>query len=285
MRIRSIKPSFFLHELLFDLEKETGLPVRVAFAGLWCAADREGRFKWEPRSLKAQILPFDECDFSRVLDALTTRGFLVKYASNGTHYGWIKTFKEHQIVNPREKASVLPSPAQSLDTEHIDACLTRGGRVNDACPTPLPVPVPVPVPERKSAEKENQPTAIDELRTRLSLMFKRKPSAPWGYDEQSYLCEVAKRPDCIEEMTQLEGFFQTGTYRPEKMGNLLSDWTGNLDRARNHNENSKRNRPKTFDRNAGTFHEGKSHLYSRENREKPKSVPQANSVPNRNAGT
>ena len=69
MRIRTVKPEFFTHEGLFELEKETGLPIRVAFAGLWCAADREGRFKWEPRRLGVQILPYDQVDFSRVLDA------------------------------------------------------------------------------------------------------------------------------------------------------------------------------------------------------------------------
>ena len=71
-RIRTIKPEFFRHAGLFDLEQETGLPLRVAFAGLWTAADREGRFAWKPRELKLDCLPFDLVDFSRVLDALST---------------------------------------------------------------------------------------------------------------------------------------------------------------------------------------------------------------------
>lgn len=33
-RIRTIKPEFFLHDELFELEKETGLPVRLTFIGL-----------------------------------------------------------------------------------------------------------------------------------------------------------------------------------------------------------------------------------------------------------
>ncbi len=79
MRIRTIKPEFFHHEGLFEAEMETKLPLRVAFAGLWCIADREGRFKWEPRRIGVQVLPYDGVDFSRVLDALTTRGFVLKY--------------------------------------------------------------------------------------------------------------------------------------------------------------------------------------------------------------
>ena len=56
-RIRTIKPEFFRHEALFEAEQATGLPLRVAYAGLFTAADREGRFKWSPRSLKLDCLP------------------------------------------------------------------------------------------------------------------------------------------------------------------------------------------------------------------------------------
>lgn len=130
MRIRTIKPEFFLHEGLHEAEKATKLPLRIAFIGLWCAADREGRFKWEPRRLGVSILPYDNVEFSRVLDALTTRGFLVKYASNGVVFGAIPSFKKHQVINPREKASDLPEPAEILGS---DACLTRDPRVTHAC--------------------------------------------------------------------------------------------------------------------------------------------------------
>jgi len=130
MRIRTIKPEFFTHESLFDAEVESGLPLRIAFAGLWCAADREGRFKWEVRRLKSAILPFDNLDFSRVLDALVTRGFLVRYASNGVEFGCIPSFSKHQVINNRERPSEIPSPTEST-------ILTRAPRVSDACPTPL----------------------------------------------------------------------------------------------------------------------------------------------------
>ena len=100
-RIRTIKPEFFCHEELFDLEQETGLPMRIAFAGLWTVCDREGRFKWRPRTIKAQVLPYDEVEFSRVLDALATRGFVVKYASDGCEFGYIPGFNRHQVINNR----------------------------------------------------------------------------------------------------------------------------------------------------------------------------------------
>ncbi len=133
MRIRTIKPEFFLHDGLFDAEVETGLPLRIAFAGLWCAADREGRFRWEPRRLKMQILPYDEVDFSRVLHALTTRGFLVMYRVNDACLGWIPGFSRHQIINNRERESELPefTPESAMEAES-DACPTRAPRVPHA---------------------------------------------------------------------------------------------------------------------------------------------------------
>lgn len=138
LRIRTIKPDFFQHEGLFDAEQETGLPLRLAFEGLWCAADREGRFQWRVRALKANILPYDDVDFARVLDALWTRGFLVRYASaDGSEYGWIPTFKRHQVINNREAASKLPEPTQETVIPCNPSTSTRDPRVEDACPTPL----------------------------------------------------------------------------------------------------------------------------------------------------
>jgi hypothetical protein len=82
-RIRTIKPEFFRHYDLWQAEQEAGLPLRLAFIGLWCVADREGRFHWRPQQLKVEILPYCDIDFSRVLDAWVTRGFVVKYTVDG----------------------------------------------------------------------------------------------------------------------------------------------------------------------------------------------------------
>lgn len=133
-RIRSIKPAFFRHARLFDAEKETGLPLRVAFAGLWTAADREGRFEWAPRELKLDALPYDDVDFSRVLDALWTRGHIGKYESEGREYGYIPSWEDHQVINNRESRSVLPVPEES---SIVTPTCTRAARVNDASATPL----------------------------------------------------------------------------------------------------------------------------------------------------
>lgn len=125
-RIRTIKPGFFKHERLYDAEQETGLPLRLAFAGLWTVADREGRFAWRPRSLKTDVLPYDDVDFSRVLDALATRGFIVRYASGDDEFAYIPNWHRHQVVNNRETASDLPPPPENI--EETDASATREAR-------------------------------------------------------------------------------------------------------------------------------------------------------------
>lgn len=130
MRIRTIKPEFFTHDRLFDAEKETKLPLRLAYIGLWCAADREGRFRWEPRRLKALIFPYDKIDFSRVLDALVTRRFIVKYGKEDGFFGAIPSWNNHQVINNRERDSQLPEPPAGQQL--IDACGTRDPRVDDA---------------------------------------------------------------------------------------------------------------------------------------------------------
>jgi hypothetical protein len=152
MRIRTIKPEFFTHEGLFEAEQETGLPVRLAFAGLWCIADREGRFRWEPRRIGVQVLPYDGADFGLILDALAARGFVVKYrqidacptraprvndACRDACFGYIPGFLRHQVVNNREALSTLPDPnVENVELlsnpSEFDACPTRAPRVPHA---------------------------------------------------------------------------------------------------------------------------------------------------------
>lgn len=131
-RIRTVKPELFKHEDLYDLEASTGLPIRVAFIGLFTCCDKQGRFKWRPRTLKLDVLPHDEVDFSRVLDALGTRGFVRKYEVDGEEYGVIPTFSKHQVINNRESESEIPEPDES---SYISMASTREARVDDAMTT------------------------------------------------------------------------------------------------------------------------------------------------------
>jgi hypothetical protein len=129
-RIRTIKPEFFLDEDLFDLEKQSRLPVRLAYAGLWTQADREGRFEWRPRTLKAAILPHDGANFEKILEALERSGRLHRYGFDGREYGWIRSWKRHQVINNKERESNFPPPHGEVTGGH--ALSTREERDSDA---------------------------------------------------------------------------------------------------------------------------------------------------------
>jgi hypothetical protein len=109
-RIRSVKPEFFQHEALFEAETASKLPLRLCFAGLWTQCDREGRFEWRPRQLKLNILPYDDVDFSAVLSALESSGFVKRYDVEGKSYGFIPSWLKHQHINVREPSSTIPAP-------------------------------------------------------------------------------------------------------------------------------------------------------------------------------
>jgi Meiotically up-regulated gene 113 len=125
-RMRGMRPGFFQHGDLYDLEISTKLPIRLAFAGLWCWTDREGRFEWKPRELKLNILPYDDVDFSAILDALASAGFVVPYEVKGRRFGWVPTFTKHQNINPREAASELPEPPADIAGHATDAAMLGG---------------------------------------------------------------------------------------------------------------------------------------------------------------
>ncbi len=118
-RIRSIKPAFFQHEAIYEAEKACGLPLRLAYVGLWTQADRRGLFRWRPRELKLNILPWDAIDFAAVLDALAKHHFVLRYEVNSHSYGAIPSFGKHQIFNLKERpAAEIPDCPQAL----LDAC-------------------------------------------------------------------------------------------------------------------------------------------------------------------
>lgn len=134
-KIRTIKPALARHRELFEAEKETGLPLRYVWALFPTVCDKAGRFLWKPWEIKLDIMPYDaDVDFSRVMDALATRGFLVRYALAGVEYGCIPTFLKHQVPNNKERASQLPGPdddgVQLISVS--DSLPTREPRVSHA---------------------------------------------------------------------------------------------------------------------------------------------------------
>lgn len=112
MRSRNIKPGFFKNDEL----AECSVYARLLFIGLWCLADREGRLEDRPKRIKAEILPYDDCNVEELLQELTHFGFIYRYKANEINCIWIPKFSNHQKPHTNEKGSELPPYDTELAT-------------------------------------------------------------------------------------------------------------------------------------------------------------------------
>ncbi len=103
-RARNIKPGFFKNLQVADCQPL----ARLLFQGLWCLADREGRLSDQPRLIKAECLPYDDCNVDALLSELAEHGLIARYEAGGQKCIMVLTFKKHQNPHLKEQASELP---------------------------------------------------------------------------------------------------------------------------------------------------------------------------------
>ncbi|USE79508.1 hypothetical protein NDR89_23235 [Cupriavidus gilardii] len=107
-RARNLKPSFFTNDLLAEIH-----PLgRLLFQGLWCIADREGRLEDRPKRIKAELLPYDDCDADALLNDLVKHGFILRYEADGHRFIQVVNFAKHQNPHIKEAASTIPAPCE-----------------------------------------------------------------------------------------------------------------------------------------------------------------------------
>jgi hypothetical protein len=178
-RIRTIKPGFFRHEGLQELETlHPGNYCMLVFAGLFTAADRAGRFEWRPKQLKLDILPFIAFDMKQTLELLETFRFISKYEVNGKTYGLIPTFLEHQCPNVKEPQSRIPAPC-----EHSTGTIPKRGEV-----------------EREVEEEREQEVEMpSDLDVRVLEIAK-------AYPHSKYQCDLELPPIVTESIIKAINF-------------------------------------------------------------------------------
>lgn len=103
-RARNIKPGLFSNELLVELPAFD----RLAFIGLWCLADREGRLEDRVKRIKIELFPCDDYDVEEGLARLAAAGFISRYQVAGFSVIEIVNFQKHQSPHGSEKDSTLP---------------------------------------------------------------------------------------------------------------------------------------------------------------------------------
>ena len=262
-RIRTVKPELFKHEDLFDAEQNSKLPLRLAFIGLFTIADREGRFRWRPRTLKLDVLPHDFIDFAAILNALEQAGFIERYEVDGESYGWIPTFTKHQRFTGKEAEtkSLLPPPQQQGNRgetlgKHPDASQEihretpgehpgtqdrewnkgkgregKGEEAKSAARAPEPL---APLVEPTPAEPEPQPQVRSKpgkaikpdkpAKTALPADFAITPELQAWADQKGY-GDLSGHLDSFKDKAQAKGY-QYADWNAAFRSAVRDDWAG-----------------------------------------------------------
>jgi hypothetical protein len=115
-RARNIKPAFFTNDDLAEVD-----PLgRLLFVGMWTIADFKGDLEWRPKRIKAQLLPYDDCNVEELAINLDKSGFIRFYSVQGVECVHIPNFSKHQNPhkNEREKGSEIPVFKEEWATAH-----------------------------------------------------------------------------------------------------------------------------------------------------------------------
>jgi hypothetical protein len=211
-RARNIKPGYFKNDVL----AECSPLARILFAGLWCEADREGRLEDRPKKIKAECLPYDDCDIDELLGQLVARGFILRYVVDGKGYIAVCEFAKHQNPHCKEQASSIPAPdqhcASTVQAQNKTGTSTEvAGLIPDSgylIPDPLIPAVPAVVavvvsayhdllPNCQRAEVIN-PKREKRIKTADKLAQSVCSQQGWPYDRdafwRSYFGECAMDP-------------------------------------------------------------------------------------------
>jgi len=122
MRIRTIKPEFWMHEGLCSKSEFTRL-LAIALLN-W--ADDEGYFLANPVLIRGQVFPFldDSTKIPRALQDLSSVGWInLGSDDQGRAVGKIKNFSKHQRVD-KPNSSKLKILLLFSDNWHLAQCLS-----------------------------------------------------------------------------------------------------------------------------------------------------------------
>lgn len=166
-RARNIKPSFFANDDLADIH-----PLgRLLFIGLWTLADREGRMEDRPRRIKAEVLPYDDCDVDGLLDDLQQHGFILRYEVGGNRFIQVVNFAKHQNPHVKESASTIPAHGEHQTSTVQEQCNEQpkpeqAGLIPDS---PFPITDSIKNPPNPPAGGESPAKPKRERKPRIQL--------------------------------------------------------------------------------------------------------------------
>ena len=216
-RIRTIKPDFFRHEALQDLEiAHPGKYPMMVFEGLWGHCDNKGRFEWKPRILKLDILPFLPFDMEETLKILADSKMVSRYSVDGKEYGEIPTFEKHQRLSGKEltEGEKYPANPENEQGSNGEATRKQSGSVEE---------IPESQEGKGKEEEGNGVDAISQSLPEISPMrpkpVKKATGLPVGFypNENGVAYAEGKR---ISLEVELESFSNWHVAK----GSTMKDW-------------------------------------------------------------
>jgi hypothetical protein len=102
MRIRQVKPGFWIDSTIADLS----IPTRLTYIGMWLLADDAGWFRWDIPTIAAELYSFEsrtkrERDVATQLDVLQAAGRIVREPD--CRHASIPTLTSHQRFSAPDK--------------------------------------------------------------------------------------------------------------------------------------------------------------------------------------
>ena len=116
-RIRTIKPEFWVDDVMVELPLET----RLLFVGLWNFVDDEGFIEDKPKRIKMQIFPADDVLIEDSLSALVDSGRLHAFDSDQGPILQVANWSRHQKINrptPTRFTGITPKNGRDSVSTH-----------------------------------------------------------------------------------------------------------------------------------------------------------------------
>lgn len=123
MRIRTLKPEFWLNEDLAQLDDFT----RLLAIGLLNYADDDGYFNANPGLIRSALFPLrDESGSVPVaITHLSNAGYVKLYhGSDGRTYGHVVNFEKHQVINKWKSSKIKPLCVEEAGLLHLSGSPT-----------------------------------------------------------------------------------------------------------------------------------------------------------------
>lgn len=215
-RSRNIKPALFNNEILGVSD-----PLyTLLFQSLWLIADREGRLEDRPLRIKVEAFPYREnINVDAMLQWLTEKGFIIRYAYGENRYIQVVNFAKHQNPHKNEKESLIPKFNNDLEqapilSEQAPILSEAVGLIPDSFNM---IPDSFNSQNAKEEKKETKESNLYVAPTRRTYeLFAEWKPEPKLWEQTLKLSSHIVKPEQFTDYTLLE-FIRSNVGKGEKM--------------------------------------------------------------------